>query len=74
MATLQGGGEKSINPFLTRTFSGHLSSVLTLRYVGEYQLASGSSDYTVKIWDISTGEVLKTLSGHMNDVLCLAGT
>lgn len=27
-------------------------------------LASGSQDYTIKLWDVCTGEVLRTLVGH----------
>jgi WD40 repeat protein len=61
-----------LSPFLVRTLGGHLAAVLAIKYLGDNQLASGSSDYTVKIWDITTGDVLKTLSGHMNDVLCIS--
>jgi WD40 repeat protein len=41
------------------------SSIKCLRYVGDNLLASGSADYTVKVWDLTTGEVLKTLSGYL---------
>src|SRR5262249_57529917 len=33
------------------------------------QLASGSDDNTVRVWDAATGEVLRPLSGHTNWVL-----
>ena len=35
-------------------------------------LASGSTDETIRLWDIATGEVLATLSGHTNEVYSVA--
>ena len=35
-------------------------------------LVSGSEDYLVKIWNATTGECLKTLEGHTNDVWSVA--
>ena len=32
------------------------------------RIASGSRDKTVKIWDAYTGNNIKTLSGHTNNV------
>jgi WD40 repeat protein len=32
------------------------------------QLASGSGDNTIKIWDVTTGKVLNTLKGHESSV------
>lgn len=46
---------------LIRTLSGSLSSVLSLKYIGDNILASGSSDYTIKLWNLKTGEVMKIL-------------
>lgn len=34
-------------------------------------LASASDDRTVCIWDVTTGELLKTLRGHSNYVFCV---
>ncbi len=34
-------------------------------------MISGSHDKTIKIWNIDTGECLKTLKGHKDDVRCL---
>ena len=34
-------------------------------------IASGSADYTVKIWNSSTGECLNTLEGHSGRVRCV---
>ena len=33
---------------------------------------SGSSDNTLKLWDLETGEALKTLSGHSAYVLSVS--
>ncbi len=30
--------------------------------------ASGSSDYTIKLWNVTTGDCLKTLTGHKDSV------
>jgi WD40 repeat protein/uncharacterized caspase-like protein len=35
-------------------------------------LASGSKDNTIKIWDLNTGNVLRTLYGHTSDINSLA--
>ena len=31
---------------------------------------SGSSDETLKIWDVETGECTQTMNGHTGNVLC----
>ncbi|MEH2077766.1 MAG: hypothetical protein V7K57_25755, partial [Nostoc sp.] len=36
------------------------------------QLASASDDKTIKIWDVSSGQLLKTLTGHSNGVNSVA--
>ena len=35
-------------------------------------LASGSRDKTIKIWNLATGELIRTLSGHSENVLSVA--
>ena len=35
-------------------------------------LASGSDDQTVKLWDVASGECLRTLEGHSNYVYSVA--
>jgi len=35
-------------------------------------LASGGSDQTIDLWDITSGQLRQTLHGHTNSVLCLA--
>lgn len=49
-----------------RTFTRHEDSVLSVAFSPDGQnLASGSYDETIKIWNLSTGELLHTLSGHL---------
>jgi WD40 repeat protein len=35
-------------------------------------LASGSDDWTVKLWDTRTGVVLQTLEGHSHEITAIA--
>jgi WD40 repeat protein/serine/threonine protein kinase len=36
------------------------------------QLASAGQDYTVKVWDVANGRVLRTLEGHKDEVYSVA--
>ncbi|MBI4610870.1 MAG: caspase family protein [Candidatus Rokubacteria bacterium] len=53
--------------------TGHADVVYSLAFSrdGRY-LASGSGDRTVKIWDVATGQQLRTLTGHANNVTYVA--
>ncbi|PVU86082.1 hypothetical protein BB560_006816, partial [Smittium megazygosporum] len=55
---------------LKNTFWGHTDNVKCVAFVGENgdYVASGSSDNTVKIWDIETGECVATCSGHTSKI------
>ena len=44
---------------------------LTLRKFENSQLVSSSSDNTIKIWDLTTNECIRTLMGHNDSVRCL---
>lgn len=58
-----------------KTLTGHTSCVIALKHIPNGNLlASGSADYSIKIWDLEKGEVTKTFTGHMNDVLCFAAS
>ena len=35
--------------------------------LSDARVVSGSSDETLKVWDASTGQCLRTLTGHTND-------
>ncbi|MEH2226107.1 nSTAND1 domain-containing NTPase [Nostoc sp.] len=47
------------------TLEGHSRPVNSIAYSPNgKQLASASADNTIKIWDVSNGQLLKTLTGH----------
>jgi serine/threonine protein kinase len=51
--------------FLQRTLSGHSNSVMSVAISQDGKmLASGSRDKTIKLWDLETGEEIRTLRGH----------
>ena len=54
---------------ITRTLQGHAACVHCLLECGE-MLWSGSDDHTIKVWNISTGESIKTIQ-TTSDVTCL---
>lgn len=56
--------------FFLYKYLGHTGSVLCLQY-DDYIIASGSSDATVRIWDVKTGAQLNTLIHHVEAVLHL---
>lgn len=58
---------------LLRTLVGHKGTVLSVAFDPTGQtLASGSSDKTVKIWDVATGKLLRTFVGHHERVQSVA--
>ncbi|HAX80298.1 MAG TPA: hypothetical protein DCY88_31795, partial [Cyanobacteria bacterium UBA11372] len=57
----------------TLSFIGHGDWVWAIAYSPDGKiLASGSSDRTVKLWDIATGNCIKTLHGHADIVHSVA--
>jgi WD40 repeat protein len=56
-----------------KTWKGHTNAVLSLAQSPDGQwLASGHTDETVKLWDLKTGQVFKTLHGHRDRVWSVA--
>src|SRR5262249_34914758 len=52
-----------------RTLTGHTDDVFSVSWSGDgLQLASGSADQTIKIWDTQTWEA-RTLRGHTAEVI-----
>ncbi|CAI7566353.1 E3 ubiquitin ligase complex SCF subunit sconB [Penicillium manginii] len=53
-----------------KVLRGHTDSVMCLQFEDNI-LMTGSYDATVKIWDMETGQELRTLRGHTAGVRCL---
>ncbi|KIV97550.1 hypothetical protein, variant 1 [Exophiala mesophila] len=60
-------GEADDCPFFVRTLTGHQHSVRAIAAHAD-TLVSGSYDYTVRVWKISTGETIHRLQGHTQKV------
>ncbi|KXT18233.1 hypothetical protein AC579_2871 [Pseudocercospora musae] len=54
----------------TKVFKGHTNGVMCLQF-DDNVLITGSYDTTVKVWDINTGEELRTLHGHTSGIRTL---
>ncbi|KAL9081420.1 MAG: hypothetical protein Q9159_007325 [Coniocarpon cinnabarinum] len=65
-------GEDNWGP-LTQTWSGHSGSVYAVAFSPDgKQLASASSDNTIRLWDAATGQAQETLTGHLDWVCVVA--
>ena len=53
-----------------KIFRGHLNGVMCLQF-DDSVLITGSYDTTMKVWDIATGEEIRTLEGHTSGIRCL---
>jgi F-box/WD-40 domain protein MET30 len=56
--------------YSTKIFKGHTNGVMCLQFDDQI-LVTGSYDATVKIWDIKTGQEIRTLVGHTQGIRCL---
>ncbi|NJN12173.1 MAG: hypothetical protein HC815_31125 [Richelia sp. RM1_1_1] len=55
-----------------RILEGHTNSIFSAIYSPDgKKIASGSSDKTIIIWDVDTGECIRILEGHTNRVYSL---
>lgn len=60
----------TLNPL--KALIGHTSCIISLKYLNDgSHFASGSADYSIKVWDYEKGENIKNFTGHMSDILCL---
>ncbi|KAL2864125.1 WD40 repeat domain-containing protein [Aspergillus lucknowensis] len=56
-------------PSSTHTFESHRDAIRCIAFHPVFtSLASGSDDYTIKIWDWELGELERTLKGHVRAV------
>lgn len=53
-----------------KILKGHTNGVMSLQFADDV-LATGSYDATIKIWDLESGQELRTLRGHTMGVRCL---
>jgi WD40 repeat protein len=64
---------RSTDTFLQKTLTGHSYSVNSLAISPDNNiLASGSVDNTIKLWNLVTGEQIRTLKEHSNSVRAIA--
>lgn len=77
---LSGSGDRSIKIWHmdkksnsnVKTLSGHTSSVWTILVLpGDTTAVSGSLDKTIRVWDIESGECLKTLKDQLAQIMVL---
>jgi F-box/WD-40 domain protein MET30 len=56
----------------TRILKGHTNGVTCLQMCEtERLLATGSYDNTIKVWNINSGEEIRTMRGHTSGIRCL---
>lgn len=66
--------KRNLNLKLSRkVLVGHSDAVLTVAVSvnNKSQVISGSKDCNLIVWDISTGEEIHTLAGHLGPVTCV---
>jgi WD40 repeat protein len=58
-----------------QVFNGHAGPVLAVAIIpGGRQALSAGYDHTLRLWDLATGETVRTFSGHANRVTTVAIT
>lgn len=58
------------SPFLQQTLATYSSNVMTVAISPDAKtLASGSSDKTIKLWNLETEEEIRTLKGHTSGIV-----
>jgi WD40 repeat protein/serine/threonine protein kinase len=57
---------------LARVLPGHQNWVTAVAVLPDGRLVSGSSDYTLRVWDVESGQALAALAGHQGLVWAVA--
>ena len=56
-----------------KTLEGHTGCVNSIAFSPDgATIASGSDDYTIKLWDSKDGKIIKTVEGHTSSVRSVA--
>jgi WD40 repeat protein len=57
-----------------RSLSGHTSSVTSVAFSPDGRLlaSAGSSDKTIKLWEVASGSLVRSLTGHTNEIASVA--
>lgn len=61
----------SDNYRLSHLLFGHTNEITCIISMSNGNIASGSSDKTIRIWDLGSGSCTKQLCGHRYSILCL---
>uniref|UniRef100_A0A914VHH5 RING-type domain-containing protein n=1 Tax=Plectus sambesii TaxID=2011161 RepID=A0A914VHH5_9BILA len=48
-------------------FKGHRKAVSYVKYCNEREVVSASTDSHLRLWDVTTGECMRTMKGHQNE-------
>jgi WD40 repeat protein len=57
---------------LHKVINAHNSDIFTMVKIKRHLLATGSTDHTIKIWDMTNFKCIKVIKGHTLDILCIA--
>jgi WD40 repeat protein/serine/threonine protein kinase len=69
---LPGPPQRIVYPRRIHVLHGHNSGVVAVAFSPDSTvLATGSRDHTIKIWNVSSGELVRTLVGHVGAVTSL---
>lgn len=52
------------------TFVSHVAAVNAIQIQGDI-VVSASGDRTIKVWNVNTGKLMKSLSGHLKGIACV---
>lgn len=70
-ARLASGAMKSLKPYSHLiTFSGHGAAVNAIQIHGD-MIVSASGDRLIKVWNVKTGRMLRSLLGHNKGIACV---